>query len=56
MSLGLDRRWRKKLIAGLDIRPGLKVLDIATGTGDVALLAARAGGAVTALDPSPRML
>ena len=37
----------------LGIRSGHTVLDI--GTGDAALLAARAGVAVTAVDPTPRL-
>jgi ubiquinone/menaquinone biosynthesis C-methylase UbiE len=33
-----------------------EVLDLGTGTGNAALLAARAGANVTAIDPSPRLL
>jgi SAM-dependent methyltransferase len=33
-----------------------QVLDVGTGTGNAALLAARAGANVTAIDPSPRLL
>jgi ubiquinone/menaquinone biosynthesis C-methylase UbiE len=39
-----------------DIAPGQNVLDLGTGTGNAALLAARAGADVTAVDPSPRLL
>jgi len=39
MSLGLDQFWRQTLINEcLDLLPGDKVLDLATGTADVALL------------------
>jgi ubiquinone/menaquinone biosynthesis C-methylase UbiE len=38
------------------IEPGHKVLDLGTGTGNAALLAARAGADVTAIDPSRRLL
>jgi SAM-dependent methyltransferase len=38
------------------IQPGERVLDLGTGTGNAALLAARAGAHVTAADPSPRLL
>ena len=32
MSFGLDRRWRRKLIASLELEPGGHALDVATGT------------------------
>src|SRR3954464_10882647 len=38
------------------IASGDTVLDLGTGTGNAALLAARAGANVTAVDPSPRLL
>jgi ubiquinone/menaquinone biosynthesis C-methylase UbiE len=44
------------LIELLDIRPGQRVLDLATGTGAVALLAARAGAEVTGLDLAEPMI
>lgn len=37
LSFGIDRRWRRYAVGQLDISPQGKVLDIATGTGDVAL-------------------
>jgi SAM-dependent methyltransferase len=36
--------------------PGLKLLDVATGSGNVALAAARAGADVTGLDLTPKLL
>ncbi|AGF48089.1 ubiquinone/menaquinone biosynthesis methyltransferase [Candidatus Kinetoplastibacterium oncopeltii TCC290E] len=36
MSLGLHRLWKKFLISKANIRPGMKILDIAGGTGDLA--------------------
>ena len=54
MTAGLDRRWRR-LTAEL-VRPGDRVLDACCGTGDLALACARAGGHVTGLDFSSRML
>src|SRR5581483_1482372 len=53
-SLGLHRRWRKALVRR--IPSGARVLDLATGTGDVAFLAAQAGHTVVGLDFSERML
>ena len=52
---GLDRRWRR-LTAEAVVRAGDRVLDACCGTGDLALAAARAGGRVTGLDFSERML
>ncbi len=47
LSLGIDRRWRTFAVSQLRIPAGGLVLDIATGTGDVALeIAARTAGSV----------
>ena len=57
LSLSMDSRWRKTVISSLDIKDGDKVLDIATGTGDMAFRACRTTGCtVTGMDISPRML
>lgn len=61
LSLGIDNYWRatatakaKKLLAGI---PSSKILDVATGTGDLAASMAKIPGTkVTALDLSPQML
>ncbi|MDH5582113.1 MAG: bifunctional demethylmenaquinone methyltransferase/2-methoxy-6-polyprenyl-1,4-benzoquinol methylase UbiE [Bdellovibrionales bacterium] len=37
LSFGIDVKWRKNFIKNLPKRNGLEVLDLATGTGDVAL-------------------
>lgn len=37
LSFGIDRRWRKKAVRLLKFREGARILDVATGTGDVAL-------------------
>jgi len=55
MTAGLDQRWRR-LTASAAVRPGDRVLDACCGTGDLAVAAARAGGRVTGLDFSERML
>lgn len=41
LSWGIDRRWRKTTILSLKPFAPAKILDIATGTGDFAILAAR---------------
>jgi demethylmenaquinone methyltransferase/2-methoxy-6-polyprenyl-1,4-benzoquinol methylase len=41
LSFGIDRRWRKKAVRLLKYRDGSRILDVATGTGDVALEIAR---------------
>lgn len=40
-SFGLDQGWRRRAIQDLQLLPGMRVLDLASGTGDLALLAAR---------------
>lgn len=57
ISLGLDQRWRRRLReAVLETRP-MRVLDVATGTGDFALALAAAGvPEVVGLDVSAGML
>lgn len=41
LSLGIDKRWRRAAINSLRPYAPKKILDVATGTGDFALLAAR---------------
>jgi SAM-dependent methyltransferase len=45
-----------EFVAQLDIQPGMKVLDVACGTGNLAIPAARAGAKVTGLDIAPNLL
>ena len=54
-TMGLDGRWRK-LAAAAVVTPGDRVLDAACGTGDMAIADRKAGGVVTGLDFSERML
>jgi demethylmenaquinone methyltransferase/2-methoxy-6-polyprenyl-1,4-benzoquinol methylase len=57
LSLGQDPRWRHFLVSRLEAGPGERVLDVATGTGAVAIeIARRTGAHVVGLDQSPRML
>jgi demethylmenaquinone methyltransferase/2-methoxy-6-polyprenyl-1,4-benzoquinol methylase len=55
MTAGLDRRWRRATAEAV-VRSGDTVLDACCGTGDLGVAAARAGGRVTGLDFSERML
>jgi demethylmenaquinone methyltransferase/2-methoxy-6-polyprenyl-1,4-benzoquinol methylase len=55
MTAGLDRRWRR-ITAEAVVQPGDRVLDACCGTGDLAIAGTRAGGRVTGLDFSERML
>lgn len=59
LSAGIDRRWRKKAIASLRLTGTERVLDLCTGTADVAIAAvdARPGAArVVGVDFSGAML
>jgi demethylmenaquinone methyltransferase/2-methoxy-6-polyprenyl-1,4-benzoquinol methylase len=42
LSVGLDRRWRTRAIAELQLPPNARVLDLCTGTADLAIEAAAA--------------
>jgi demethylmenaquinone methyltransferase/2-methoxy-6-polyprenyl-1,4-benzoquinol methylase len=41
LSLGIDRGWRKKMIQEIQVQQPEKVLDVATGTADVAIALAK---------------
>jgi demethylmenaquinone methyltransferase/2-methoxy-6-polyprenyl-1,4-benzoquinol methylase len=57
LSFGQDPRWRRFLVARAGVPPGGHVLDVATGTGAVAIaLARRYRCTVTGLDQSAEML
>ncbi len=47
LSLGLDISWRKKTAACFDDLEGKHILDLACGTGDLAITIATAGGGST---------
>lgn len=56
MSLGMDLRWRQKMVDAMAVKPSDRVLDLATGTADVAILEGRIGATVLGIDPSEQML
>jgi demethylmenaquinone methyltransferase/2-methoxy-6-polyprenyl-1,4-benzoquinol methylase len=58
LSLGMDARWRRLAVRALALPAGSRVLDLATGTADVALRVAHAhpDATVLGLDPSREML
>ena len=55
-SLGMDEGWRREAIERLALRPGALVLDVATGTGDLAFAAERAGGRSVGCDFAAAMI
>ncbi len=58
LSFGIDRHWRYRTVSALELDPGVRVLDLATGTADLAIALVRHHPQiqVLGLDPSPRML
>lgn len=50
LSFGIDRSWRRAAVEALRLRPGLEVLDVATGTGALAAeILAQTGGSVAVI-------
>ena len=58
LSLGIDKIWRKKTIKELATDQPQHILDVATGTGDMAITAARLlkPAKITGIDISEKML
>lgn len=56
LSYGQDQRWKRRLSALAQVEPGIKALDLACGTGDIAFALSAKGATTTALDITPRML
>ena len=58
MTFGRDRAWRRAVVVDAALPPGGRLLDLASGTGDIALEALRqaTGARVTAVDFSLEMM
>jgi demethylmenaquinone methyltransferase / 2-methoxy-6-polyprenyl-1,4-benzoquinol methylase len=56
MTAGLHHRWRERAADLAQVGPGTAALDVATGTGDLAIALARRGGEVVGSDFSEGML
>ncbi|MBK9762583.1 MAG: bifunctional demethylmenaquinone methyltransferase/2-methoxy-6-polyprenyl-1,4-benzoquinol methylase UbiE [Flavobacteriales bacterium] len=55
-SLGIDQGWRRKVVRLLGAEPVQHLLDVATGTADLAIMAAPKAERVTGIDISEGML
>jgi demethylmenaquinone methyltransferase/2-methoxy-6-polyprenyl-1,4-benzoquinol methylase len=56
MTAGMHHRWRRRAAELARVGPGSTALDVATGTGDLAIELARRGAEVTGSDFAPAML
>ena len=57
LSFGQDPRWRSFLVSRVEAAPDQRILDVASGTGAVAIeLARRYGCSVVGIDQSAEML
>jgi ubiquinone/menaquinone biosynthesis methyltransferase len=56
LSYGQDRRWKARVAELSGARPGMRALDLACGTGDIAFTLATRGADVVGLDITHRML
>ncbi len=56
LSLGIDKRWRRKLVRGLKRSSAKAILDLACGTGDLTIALYKEGFTVTGADLSVNML
>ena len=56
MTAGMHHRWRERAVDRAQVAPGARALDVATGTGDLAVELAGRGATVVGLDFSEGML
>lgn len=56
LSAGVHHLWRKRAVQRAEVRRGQRVLDCATGTGDMAIRFRDAGADVVGVDFTPQMI
>jgi demethylmenaquinone methyltransferase/2-methoxy-6-polyprenyl-1,4-benzoquinol methylase len=56
LSFGRDQLWKRQLLTLAGVSPADRVLDLACGTGDIAIAAAARGAKACGLDIAPRMI
>ena len=56
LSYGQDRRWKRRLVRLASPAAGVRALDLATGTGDIAFALAARGAHVVGVDITERMI
>jgi demethylmenaquinone methyltransferase / 2-methoxy-6-polyprenyl-1,4-benzoquinol methylase len=56
MTAGMHHSWRRRAVDVARVGPGSRALDVATGTGDLAIELASRGASVIGVDFSPAML
>ena len=59
MSLGVHRAWKEKFIDWMGPQPETKLIDVASGTGDIAKLffdVTKNSGEITCVEPNVLML
>ena len=59
MSLGIHRAWKEKFINWMNPQPEAKLIDVASGTGDIAKLfldQTKNSGYITCVEPNTQML
>src|SRR3954452_18752860 len=56
MTAGMHQRWRERAVDLAGVGPGARALDVATGTGDLAIALAERGAEVVGIDFAQKML
>ena len=56
LSAGVHHLWRRRAVRRAEVRRGQRVLDCATGTGDLAIRFREAGAEVVGIDFTPEMI